>query len=320
MNRRRAIILVIVVVVIGAIAGIGAISRSTGSDTTASSSTSSAVAGAAVPSSLWYWTMAVSPTDPNVLVVGTANGLERSTDGGKTWKPTGPKNFNATSVVQVGSALYAGGAHGTPNTSPVVKTGATRAATSGAAVFAVSTDGGQTWKVQHPAGLPNAALQAFAVDPADPQHFYAVLTSGKVYLSTNGAKSFKLSSTKIGIPPWAVTIMKGGQFAGGDMDTGPYLSPNGKTWKKTTYTDSRGTKMVMEYAVEPTDTTKVLMTSFGIEISTDSGQTWHTALKSDTMFGPIAYSSSKPDVAYAIGFDSSIWRSDDGGTSWTQVK
>ena len=319
MNRRRVTILVIVLVVIGAIAGIGAISRSTGSDTTASASTG-AVTGAAVPSSLWYWTMAVSPTDPNALVVGTANGLYRSTDGGKTWTPTGPKNFNATSVVQVGSSLYAGGAHATPTTSPVVKTGATRAATSGAAVFAVSTDGGQTWKVQHPAGLPNAAVQAFAVDPANNQNFYAVLTSGKVYLSSNGAKSFKLSSPKIGIPPWAVAIMKGGQFAGGDMDTGPYLSSNGTTWKKTTFTDSRGTKMVMEYAVDPTDTTKVLMSSFGIEISTDSGKTWHTALKSSTMFGPIAYSASKPDVAYAIGFDSTIWRSDDGGKSWTQVK
>jgi photosystem II stability/assembly factor-like uncharacterized protein len=320
MNRRRGTILLIVVVVIAAIIGIGAVSRSTGSDTTVSAGTTATLTGAAVPSSLWYWTMAVSPTDPDVLVVGTANGLFRSTDGGKTWKPTGPKNFNATSVVQVGNSLYAGGAHATPTTSPVVKTGATRAATSGAAVFAVSTDGGQTWKAQHPAGLPNAALQAFAVDPANAQNFYAVLTSGKVYRSTDGAKTFKLSSTKIGIPPWAVAIMKGGQFAGGDMDTGPYLSSNGTAWKKTTFTDSRGTKMVMEYAVQPTDTTKVLMTSFGIEISTDSGKTWHTALKSPTMFGPIAYSSSKPDVAYAIGFDSTVWRSDDGGKSWTQVK
>jgi photosystem II stability/assembly factor-like uncharacterized protein len=319
-NRKRGTILLIVVVVIGAIIGIGAVSRMTGSDTSASASTTATLTGAAVPSSLWYWTMAVSPSDPNVLIVGSANGLFRSTDGGKTWKPSGPKNFNATSVVQVGSSLYAGGAHTTPTTSPVVKTGATRTASSGAAVFAVSTDGGQTWQVKHPAGLPNAALQAFAVDPSNTQGFYAVLTNGKVYLSTDGAKSFRLSSSKIGIPPWAVAITKGGQFAGGDMDTGPYLSSNGKAWKKTTYTDSRGTKMVMEYAVEPNDTTKVLMSSFGIEISTDSGKTWHTALKSPTMFGPIAYSSSQPDVAYAVGFDSSVWRSDDGGKSWTQVK
>ena len=177
-----------------------------------------------------------------MLVLGTANGLYRSTDGGKTWKPTGPKNFNATSVVQVGSSLYAGGVPRDPDASPVVKTGATRAATSGAAVVAVSTDGGKTWKVQHPAGLPNAAVQALAVDPANTQNLYAVLTNGKLYLSIDGAKSFKLSSSKLGIPPWAIAITKGGQFVGGDMDTGPYLSTNGKTWKKTTFTDSRGTQ------------------------------------------------------------------------------
>ncbi len=103
------------------------------------------------------------------------------------------------------------------------------------------------------------------------------------------------------------------------MDTGPHLSPNGKAWKTTTFTDGRGTHMVMEYAVQPTDTTRVLMSSFGIELSTDGGKTWHNALKSTVMFGPIACSASKPDTAYAIGFDSSVWRSDDGGTSWSKV-
>jgi photosystem II stability/assembly factor-like uncharacterized protein len=264
--------------------------------------------------------MAVSPSDPDTLVLGSANGLYLSTDGGKTWNPTGPKNLNATSVIQIGNSLYAGGVKTTPTTSPVVKTGATRAAASGPAVFAVSSDGGKMWKAVHPTGLPSSALQAFAVDPATGKSFYVLATNGKVYVSTDGAKTFKLSSPKIGIPPWAFTITQGGRYAGGDMDTGPYTSANGKTWKKTVFTDSRGTKMVMEYAVEPNDASKVLMTSFGVEISTDGGKTWKTALKSPTMFGPVAYSSSKPTVAYAIDFDSNVWRSDDGGQTWTQVK
>ena len=77
--------------------------------------------------------------------------------------------------------------------------------------------------------------------------------------------------------------------------------------------------MVMEYAVQPTDSTRVLMTSRGVQMSTDGGQTWHFALKSDVMFGPVAWAPSTSDVAYVVGFDRSVWRSSDAGKSWTKV-
>jgi photosystem II stability/assembly factor-like uncharacterized protein len=37
------------------------------------------------------------------------------------------------------------------------------------------------------------------------------------------------------------------------------------------------------------------------------------------MFGPVAWAPSSPDTAYAIGFDGSIWRTADGGTTWARV-
>jgi photosystem II stability/assembly factor-like uncharacterized protein len=54
-------------------------------------------------------------------------------------------------------------------------------------------------------------------------------------------------------------------------------------------------------------------------MSTDGGKTWHVALKSKAMFGPVAWASNTRGVAYAVGFDRSVWRSDDGGESWTAV-
>jgi photosystem II stability/assembly factor-like uncharacterized protein len=77
--------------------------------------------------------------------------------------------------------------------------------------------------------------------------------------------------------------------------------------------------MVMEYAVQPADATRVIMTSVGIEMSTDGGKSWHVALKSKVMFGPVAWAPSASDVAYAIGFDRSFWRSEDGGQTWKQI-
>ena len=176
-----------------------------------------------------------------------------------------------------------------------------------------------TWQALHPAGLPNLSIQAIAVDPASSSTIYVLTNNGRFYRSTDGARSFRLLSTKLGIPPWAFAVTQNSHFLGGDMDSGPHQSANGKAWQPTAYTDSRGTHMVMEYAVAPNDTTKILMTSFGIVISTDGGKTWHPALKSSVMFGPVAWAPSAPKTAYAIGFDSSIWHSTDGGATWTQV-
>jgi photosystem II stability/assembly factor-like uncharacterized protein len=316
LTRQRALVAGLVALFLAAFFAIGAVSRSS----PATATTASATGTGGVPSSLWYWTMAVSPSDPDVLVVGSASGLYRSADGGKTWAPTGPKSFNATSVLQLGSLLLAGGGHLGQLSSAIVRNGATRLAASGPAVLLSSSDGGKTWKALHPKGLPNVTIQSLALGTgASSSTIWAVLTNGKLYRSTDQARSFGLVSPKLGIPPWAIAVTGSGGFVGGDMDTGAYESANATKWKRTRYADTRGGKMVMEYAVQPTDSTRVLMSAFGVEISTDGGKTWHPALKSSVMFGPVAWAASATDTAYAVGFDSSVWRTDDAGKTWKKV-
>ncbi len=307
-TRKRVVAAAVVAAFVAVFAAIGAVSKST-----------PAVAAAPLPFVPWYWSMVVSPSDPNVLVLGTSNGLYRSGDGGKTWASTGPKNFDATSVVQAGSSIFAGGLSGAAPVSPIIHKGSGRTAPDGAAVVAVSTDGGKTWQVLHPRGLPSVTVQAMAVDPANSTALYALLNTGGLYRSADGARSFELVSSKFGVAPWALAITQGHPSLAGDMDGGPYTSTNGKAWQRTAFKDARGGRMVMEYAVQPTDSTRVLMTSIGIVMSTDGGKTWHVVLKSDVMFGPVAWAPTKSDVAYAVGADRSVWRSDDGGKSWTKV-
>jgi photosystem II stability/assembly factor-like uncharacterized protein len=182
-----------------------------------------------------------------------------------------------------------------------------------------SRDDGVTWQQLHPRGLANETVQALAVDSSDGNALYALLNDGKLYRSLDGGRSFALAAPKVGIVPWAFAVTDKDDFVGGDMDTGAFRSTNGKTWQKTPFTDTRGGRMVMEYAVQPGDGNRVLMTSYGVELSTDAGASWHVALKSNVMFGPVAWAPSKSDVAYAVGFDRSLWRSDDGGKSWTSV-
>jgi len=318
MKRSRLVVAGWVLAVLGVIAALGAVSNNTAGS---APGVINVTGGAKVPSVMWYWTMAVSPTDPNGLVLGTSDGVYRSPDGGKTWpaQPNALKNVNVTSLADLGSTMFAGGVPVGNNPGGVsrTKTGY-RAATDGPAVLASSDDGGATWKTLHPKGLANKTIQSLATDPSS-NALYALLNDGKLYRSTDSGASFKLANRNIGIPPWAIAVTQGGQFVSGDMDAGPHTSTDGKTWQKTKFTDGRGGHMVMEYAVSPTDGTQVLMTSIGIVISTDGGKTWHPALKSSTMFGPVAYAPTAPQTAYAIGFDGTLWRSSDGGKTWTEV-
>ncbi|HEY4348928.1 MAG TPA: hypothetical protein VGM80_15205 [Gaiellaceae bacterium] len=315
-TRKRLIVAALVAAFLVVISVIAAVSKSS---PTAAPTVAVAPAAGGVPSSLWYWTMAVSPKDPNVLVLGTANGLYRSADGGKTWAPTGPKSVNETSLVEAGDTMYAGGVHVTPTTSAVIRKGTARAASDGPAVLSSSTDGGVTWQTLQPKGLPSVSIQSLATDPSNTSSLYALTNTGKLYRSIDSAKTFQLFDAKLGIAPWAIAITQGNQFVSGDMDSGPHTSANGKSWTPTPYTDLRKGKMVMEYAVQPDAPNHVLMTSIGIESSTDGGKTWHPALKSQTMFGPVAWAASSPKIAYAIDFDSILWRSADSGKTWKKV-
>lgn len=279
-----------------------------------------ASASAKVPYAQWYWTMIVAHANPSVLILGTNAGIYRSTDGGATWQPIGPKNVNTTSLVESGGTMFAAGvSEASANATPVSKIGDVYVVPSGPSVLFSSTNNGSTWRAIHPSGLPDVPVQALAVDPTDSQILYAVLKTGSIYRSTDDARSFAVLSSKIGGTPWALAITQGSHLVAGNMTNGNFVSSNATSWQSTEFTDPDGTHMVMEYAVSPTNLTRVLMTSYGIVMSSDGGKTWHVVLKSKVMFGPVAYSPTKPSLAYAIGFDGSLWRSDNGGTTWTKV-
>lgn len=277
-----------------------------------------ATAAAAVPKANWYWTMAVSPANANVLLLGTSSGIYRSQDGGKSWKASGLATVNVTSVVADGSTLLAGGViPNNPDASPVSGTKTDFAPSPGKGTFAESSDGGLTWSTLKPKGLPATGIQALAVDPANAKLVYAVLTNGAIYRSSDAAGSFTLLSTKIGGTPWALVVSANERLAAGNMSSGNYLSSNASSWRKTVFTDPDGSHMVMEYAAEPGHPTHILMTSYGVLGSTNAGSSWQVSLKSKVMFGPIAFAT--PSVVYAVGFDQSLWRSTNDGRSWTEV-
>jgi len=277
-------------------------------------------AAGAVPKATWYWTLAVSSADPNALLLGTSAGIYRSTDAGKSWQPAaGLGRINATSLAQSGSTLFLGGVRSLPGAKAVIVAGGAYVSGPGTTVLAMSRDDGNTWQQLHPRGLPDVGVQALAVDPAGHSLLYAVLRTGALYRSADDGRSFNLVTQTVGGTPWAVAVTQNHHFITGDMTSGSYMSNTGDKWLRTQFADLKGGSMVMEYAVQPTDTRHVLMTSYGVLSSRDAGRSWHVALKSKVMFGPVAWAPNTSTVAYAVGWDRSVWRSDDGGTSWAQV-
>jgi photosystem II stability/assembly factor-like uncharacterized protein len=276
------------------------------------------IAAGAVPYAGWYWSLVVPTSNPNVLLLGTSKGVYRSSDTGKTWQSAGLSGVDTTSLVQAGNAIFAGGARVGTNAKPVLVTNGAYSVTPGPAVLAVSTNAGKSWRQLHPIGLPNIGVQALAVEPANSRAIDAVLRTGAIYRTTDGAHSFRRISLEAGGTPWALAIVQD-QLVAGDMTTGAYLSTSAQRRQHTAFIDSQGGHMVMEYAVQPTDLNRVLMTSYGIELSTDGAKSWHVVLKSKVMFGPIAWAPESPDLAYAVGWDHSVWRSADGGKTWKHI-
>lgn len=275
------------------------------------------VATAAIPKASWYWTL--SAGDPNTLLLGTSAGLYRSTDAGKTWQPAGTARINATSVIQSAGTVLVGGIRTRAGSKAVMVVGGAYISGPGTSVVEASTDGGKTWEPRTPRGLPNIGVQALAVDPADDSVIYAVVRNGALYRSTDGGDSFRLVAATVGGTPWAIAVTNNHHFVTGDMTSGSYLSSTGDRWLRTNFADPKGGSMVMEYAVQPTDAHHILMTSYGVLASKDAGKTWSVALKSKVMFGPVAWALSTPTVAYAVGWNRSLWRSDDGGRSWRRT-
>ena len=63
---------------------------------------------------------------------------------------------------------------------------------------------------------------------------------------------------------------------------------------------------------------RVLAAGTALRVSAD-GSVWETVLEVGEGVGPVAFAPSAPRIAYAVGFDRTLYRSDDGGRSWAAV-
>jgi photosystem II stability/assembly factor-like uncharacterized protein len=257
-----------------------------------SSDEGATAAAAGLPDTPDYHSLLVAANNAEALTLGTHNGLYRSADGGRSWQST-------TLVGQ--DAMNLGHATG----------GVTW--TAGHDVLAKSTDGGRTWHDVRPEGLPHLDIHGFAVDPRD-QTLWAALAGQGLYRSRDGGTSFELVTREVGGGVMALGVTSDGRVLAGDMQQGLFSSTDdGKTWKPTLPAG------LMGLAVNPKQPERVVATGPGILLSTDGGRNWNQVLPIEQGAGPVAWAPSKPGVGYVVGFDKTLYRTEDAGATWQPV-
>jgi photosystem II stability/assembly factor-like uncharacterized protein len=251
--------------------------------------------------------LAVAPSNPNILYVGSGEGLQRpdlstgdgiykSTNGGKSWKHLGLRDGQ-----QIGAILV------DPRDADrvfVAALGHPYGANSERGVFR-STNGGESWeKVLYKD--ENTGAIALAFDPSNPQTVYVDLWAARQ-------------------GPW-----ENGQWQG--PGSGLYQSTDGgTTWRQLTQglpTEKEGLGRI-GFAIAPSDPTRLYATvdakqNAGIYRSDDRGQSWQRVNDERRLWGrgddfaEIRVDPKNKDIVYVA--NTSTYRSADGGKTFTAIK
>ncbi len=244
--------------------------------------------------------VAVAPSDPNVLYVGSGEGLPRpdlstgdgmykSTDGGTTWTHLGLRDAQQIPKIAIDPR--------NPNRLFVAALGHPYGPNEERGIFR-STDGGQTFQRVLFKDV-NTGGKDVDIDPSNPDVVFATMweqrqgpwenggwngTNGGIFKSTDGGTTWKLLKqglpdglidAELAIAPTNSRRVYATVEAGG-TGTGIYRSDDaGETWARST-PDTRPTSRVNEAVphVHPKDPDTLIVTDIVSYKSTDGGKTF----------------------------------------------
>lgn len=249
-----------------------------------------------------FHSLAFSPDGSDVVFFGHHNGMMRSDDGGRTWRPVVARpNFDAMALAihpAEPARIYAAGHN----------------------VFTVSPDRGATWQpVRH--NLPYDDIHGFALSPEDPNRLYAFVVGHSLFVSADGGRTWNLLST--GLPHDVMALAVAGSepevlFAG-SLSTGVLKSEDGgRTWRPVN--GGLGSLRVMALAVgRGTPGTVYAGTDDGLYRS-DDGESWRRLPFPGRNAVVVAVHPADPNLILAVEAagrqQGRLYRSRDGGLSW----
>ncbi len=287
--------------------------------------------------------IAVAPSDPNVVYVGTGeadprgdvtfgDGVYKSTDGGKSWTHVGLAATRHIAKIVVDPK--------DPNVLMVAALGRIYGASDERGIFR-STDGGKTWTKTLYVNDQTGGID-LSMDPANPSVVYAGMwtiyrnpwhfSSGGdgdgLFKSTDEGKTWKRLQGH-GLPSGVLGKI-GVAVAGGNSrgqvvyalieakDGGLYRSDNGGTEWKLISADPRIRARAWYFTnvfADPTNANTLYATNTGFFKSTDGGRTWHPVAIPGGDNHAFWMNPLHPDLMIQ-GHDQGVVTSVDGGKTW----
>jgi photosystem II stability/assembly factor-like uncharacterized protein len=249
-----------------------------------------------------FHALAFDPLDARIAFFGHHNGVLRTDDGGKTWRPLVERSsFDAMSL-------------------GISRVDSQRLYLAGHDILQTSRDGGATWQpVSH--NLPGTDLHGFAVSPADPDRLYALVVGHGAFQSTDGGRIWESLGNGL---PGDVTALASASgtpellYASSGRLGVLRSDDGGRSWSRTTTVP--GSRGVLTLAVDPTTRQTIYAgTEEGLSKSTDGGRSWATLSFPARNVMAIAVSPAEPNVVLTVAVENRrglVFRSDDGGRSW----
>jgi photosystem II stability/assembly factor-like uncharacterized protein len=215
----------------------------------------------------------------------------------------------------------------------------------------MSEDGGKSWRPSN-TGMPSAATTHILLDPkssANARVLYVAAFGQGVYKSTDGGKTWILKNDGIaGKGPFAyrLTMDTAGNLylvvarrstdgsIGNEEDGALYRSTDGAAhWTRIALPE--GVNGPRGLAVDPRNAKRLYLAAWGrnlphhaegggVYLSDDGGKSWRASWTSARQINEqhvydVTIDPKQPDVLYAAGYQSSIWRSGDKGKTWKRI-
>ncbi len=258
----------------------------------------------------WVRSLAIHPNEPDTVYAGTATGIHKSNDGGRSWDAVN-SGISQLSILSVAidpfdsNTLYAGSG----------------VARNDGNVFK-SVDAGASWLAMNN-GLPEGRVNVVFADPSVRDVVYAGTGGDGLFRTVDGGNSWtRIDSdpvdpfvTSIAVDPTISTTLYVGSlsgFFGGGLFRS---SDGGASWSRAE--TGLTTRFISSLSIDPAAPARMFAGTdrSGIFMSADAAQTWsplNAGLELPTsVVSPIAFDPTRPGRAYAGVLVSGVYSFDE---------